>query len=197
MGRAFTPSRPATYRDLQGLPENQTGEIVGGELFVTPRPAFGHAEAESALALELKGPFDRGRGGPGGWLILAEPEVHLTDDVVVPTSRGLAPRPTDWTSGSFDGLLHPGPRLGLRDPLALDRCTRPHPQDGGLCAGARGHAWLVDPLAYSLEVFRLDPPAWKRVGAFEGPAKVRAEPFEAIELDLSTLWVPRAPTSDA
>lgn len=66
------------------LPSNQVGEIVGGELFASPRPAGPHARVTSKLAGKLDGPFDGGVGGPGGWIILYEPELHLSDTVLAP-----------------------------------------------------------------------------------------------------------------
>jgi Uma2 family endonuclease len=82
------PDRPATYADLEALPANQIGEIVRGVLYANPRPATLHARASSSLGGELYGPFDRGRGGPGGWIFLDEPELHFGEDVVVPDLAG-------------------------------------------------------------------------------------------------------------
>jgi hypothetical protein len=80
--------RRATYADLLGVPENQVGEIIDGELFTQPRPAAPHARAASRLGIDLGGPFDRGKGGPGGWIILYEPELHLHGDALVPDLAG-------------------------------------------------------------------------------------------------------------
>src|SRR5262245_14529040 len=82
------PSRPATYADIEALPENMVGEILGGVLYTHPRPAIPHAAATSAIGEELGPPFKRGRGGPGGWHILDEPELHLVEDVIVPDLAG-------------------------------------------------------------------------------------------------------------
>src|SRR6187402_3256932 len=80
--------RRATYEDLLQVPEHLVGEIVDGELVTSPRPAAAHARASSSLGGELYGPFDRGRGGPGGWIILDEPELHLLGHVLVPDLAG-------------------------------------------------------------------------------------------------------------
>lgn len=56
----------AVYARLAALPENLVGEILDGVLHTQPRPAGPHTLAESAIHLDLGGPFDRGRGGPGG-----------------------------------------------------------------------------------------------------------------------------------
>ncbi len=74
----------ATYQDLCGIPENMTGEIINGDLIVTPRPARRHVKAAASLGGELVPPYRFGRGGPGGWIILGEPELHLRTDVLVP-----------------------------------------------------------------------------------------------------------------
>ena len=80
--------RPANYDDILRLPENLIGEIVDGDLVVSARPASRHAMASSAIGGELAGPFHRGRGGPGGWVILDEPELHLDAQVLVPDLAG-------------------------------------------------------------------------------------------------------------
>src|SRR4051812_30432659 len=79
----------ATYEDIEALPPHVVGEIVDGELHVSPRPAPRHTRVASALGGELFGPFDKGQGGPGGWWILDEPELHLvTAEPIVPDLAG-------------------------------------------------------------------------------------------------------------
>jgi hypothetical protein len=93
--RAHSPSmadpakRRATYEDLLALPDSQIGEIIHGALVTQPRPAAPHAVAASVLGIDLGGPFHRGKGGPGGWVILDEPELHLRGGhVLVPDLAG-------------------------------------------------------------------------------------------------------------
>ena len=80
--------RRATYEDLLQVPPHRVAEIVHGDLHVSPRPASRHALAASVLGFELGPPFDHGRGGPGGWWILFEPEQHFGDDVLAPNLAG-------------------------------------------------------------------------------------------------------------
>ena len=149
-------------------------------------PAFPHAAATSALSDELGPPFKRGKGGPGGWVILFEPEIHLGSDVIVPDLAGWRRErlpalpaeayfsvPPDWVCE----VLSPS-------TAAIDRVKK-------LTIYAREsvrHAWLVDPIAQTLEVLRLDGPRWTIVSTWSGLAVLSAEPFDAIELDLSLLW---------
>jgi hypothetical protein len=85
---AESARRPASYDDLLALPENMVGQIIEGELFASPRPAMPHAHATSVLGMDLGSPFQRGRGGPGGWWIVFEPELHLGEEVLVPDLAG-------------------------------------------------------------------------------------------------------------
>lgn len=78
----------ATYGDVLAAPPNMTAQVIGGDLHLQPRPSKPHTIATSALGEELGPPFKRGRGGPGGWMILDEPELHLGDDIVVPDLAG-------------------------------------------------------------------------------------------------------------
>lgn len=88
MGEAAGKHRPASYADIEALPAHLVGESVAGELLVSRRPALRYTRAASRLGAKLGGPFDLGEGGPGGWHILDEPELHLAQDNVVPDLAG-------------------------------------------------------------------------------------------------------------
>jgi Uma2 family endonuclease len=55
------------------------------------------------------------------------------------------------------------------------------------------HAWLVDPIARTVEVHRLEADRWVIAGTFGAADTVHAEPFDAVALDLSLLWEDAAP----
>lgn len=167
-------------------------QIVAGELIATPRPAIDHTAAASALGVELGGPFQRGRGGPGGWWIFDEPELHLANDVLVPDLAG-------WRTTRL-----PVPPREAFFRLAPDwACEVLSPSTAGLDRVRKlevyrreriAHVWFVDPIGKTLEVPRLDNSAWVVAANDAGGDRVRAEPFHAVELDLSALWLPE-PTS--
>jgi Uma2 family endonuclease len=155
-------------------------------LHTLPRPASRHARAASRLGAELDGPFDRGKGGPGGWLILDEPELHLGSDVLVPDLAGWrrARMPELPDTPAFQ--LPPDWVCEVLSPStsATDRAEK-------MPIYARenvGFAWLVDPLARTLEALRLEAGRWVVLGTWRDDAKIRAEPFDAVEIGLAVLW---------
>lgn len=169
------------------MPPHVTGQILFGVLHAFPRPAPKHAIASSVLGSELGGPFHRGRGGPGGWAILDEPELHLGADVLVPDLGGwrrermpeipvdrafftLAP---DWVCE----VLSPG-------TAKLDRGDK---RTVYAREGVR-HIWFIDPDAQTLEILELDGASYRVKDVFSGEARVHAVPFDAIELELGALW---------
>ncbi len=181
--------KPSPYELLLALPENMIGEIIDGNLYSQPRPASLHSQAASVIGEELGPPFKRGRGGPGGWMILFEPELHVgpRPDVLVPDLAGwrrermpelpdvphftLAP---DWVCE----VLSPSTRkIDRTKKLAIYRRERV------------SHVWLVEPLDRTLEVFRLTGDLYALAAAFsEEDERVHAEPFDAIEFPLVAVW---------
>jgi len=182
--------RPATFKDLESVPEGKNGEIVDGELVVSPRPAPRHLFPAGTIAIELS-PFGRGRGGPGGWFIFIEPELHLGADAMIPDLAGwrLERMPRMPEEAAF--TLAPDWICEVLSPSTsrfdlvkkLPRYARNGVQ----------HAWIVNPREQTLQVFRRAETLWTLVASYGGDDKVRAEPFDAIEFELSNLWDGGAP----
>jgi Uma2 family endonuclease len=178
--------RRATYDDVLAAQEHVVAELIDGVLRTHPRPVSLHARAASRLGAELGGPFDVGRGGPGGWVLLDGPELHLHGDVLVPDLAGWRRTRMSELPDAAAFELAPDWVCEILSPstAATDRAEK-------LPVYARehvGHAWLVDPAARTLEVFRLDQVGWVLTGAWRDEARVRAQPFDAYELDLAALW---------
>jgi Uma2 family endonuclease len=182
--------RNAIYEDLLQVPDTLIAEIIGGELITSPRPASAHALATGAIHQEI-GPFARRLregGGPGGWWILFEPELHLGPDILVPDLAGwrrerlpvlrnvpyfeLAP---DWVCEVLSTTTARIDRVRKKPLYARERVS---------------HLWLVDPVVRTLEVYRLDGGQWVDAGAYGGAEVIRAEPFATVEMDMSQWWIP-------
>lgn len=176
----------ATYDELLALPEHVVGEILHGTLQVMPRPALPHARAATSVSEALGPPFNRGRGGPGGWIILFEPELHLGDDVLVPDVAGWRRERVPNVPTTAAVSVAPDWICEVVSPSteAVDRSIKVP-----IYARERvPHVWLVDPLVKTLEVLRLDGPTYRLLVTLTGDADVRAEPFDAVPFPLGWLW---------
>lgn len=178
--------RKASYQDVLDAPEHLVAEILDGELVTSPRPAAPHSLVASVLGMDIGGPFHRGRGGPGGWVILDEPELHLAEHVLVPDLAGWkkermprAPQaafidlPPDWVCEVLSPSTHLIDRRSKRRIYAEQ---------------AVPYLWLVDPGVRSLEVHRLQGAHYQLLQTYGEDELVRAEPFDTIELELAALW---------
>jgi len=180
--------RDATYEDLFDLPDHVIGEILHGQLITQPRPAPRHARASSIIGGEIVSPYDQGRGGPGGWWILDEPELHLDRHILVPDLAGwrrerlpqlpeeayfsVAP---DWVCE----VLSPGTARtdrAVKMPIYAEQAVQ--------------WLWLVDPDNRILEVYRLLEGHWLLEHTWQNDDVVKAPPFDQISMTLSDLWVP-------
>jgi Uma2 family endonuclease len=178
----------ATYEDLVRLPENMVGELIEGELYASPRPAGPHTNAASGLAFFLGPSFHFGRGGPGGWWILFEPELHLGRNVLVPDLAG-------WRRDRMPEV----PRNHVFSIVPDWICEVTSPSSGRLdrlkkmpiyARGDVEYAWIVDPEQQTIESYSRQDDRWILLGTYGEEPIVRVEPFEAIEIDLTLIWGP-------
>jgi len=179
--------RKATYDDLHSVPENMIGEIIDGELHAMLRPSPKHAKVASDLGVVIGNPYRFGRGGPGGWIILDEPELQLGEHTLVPDMAGWKKErfpsslTTNWIEVAPDWIceiLSPG-------TMRLDKTKKMpiYAKHGVDCI------WLINPMDKTLDAFRLVSGGWLLFGAFLENDKVQAEPFQEIEIDLAELWL--------
>lgn len=185
---AETARRRATYEDVLSAPVHMIAEVLDGELHLQPRPAPPHAVAATVLTIDLGSPFQRGRGGPGGWWILFEPELHLgtEPDILVPDlGAWRRERMTELPDAAYFTL----PTDWVCE--VLSESTRRIDRGEKMRIYAREqvpHVWLVDPLAQTVEVFRLDGTTYRFIAMHAGNETPRLEPFGVIELELAALW---------
>lgn len=183
---ALPKPTPATYSDLLAVPATLVAEILNGALYTQPRPAPRYARASSSLGFKLGSPFDNGDGGPGGWWILDEPELHLEMDILVPDLAGwrrerMPKLPegayfelaSDWVCEVLSPNTIRNDRV-LKMPIYASQGVK--------------HIWLVEPILRTLEVFENRPEGWLLLQVFENNDVVSIAPFDAISFDLGALW---------
>jgi Uma2 family endonuclease len=183
----------ATYEDLLAVPDHQVAEILDGELFASPRPALRHSHAASALGGELLTQFHYSGGDrPGGWWILDEPELHLGEDIPVPDIGG-------WRRAQLPSM----PDAPWLDVAPDWVCEVISPSTESIDRGRKlriyareavAHLWLVNPIAKTLEVYRLSDSSWVLVHTYVNDDVVRAEPFAEVAIEIGRWWLPEAPT---
>jgi Uma2 family endonuclease len=182
----------ATYADLLALPEGVRAEVIAGEVVTQPSPLPRHSKVLRAVGRFLGGPFDDddGHGGPGGWWIFVEVDVVLGEhEIVQPDLAG-------WRRERL-------PRPGTRRPIevvpdwvceilspstsARDRVTK----RALYARSGVAHYWMIDPEARVLEALSLRDGVWVVVGVYDDTATARIAPFDAIELELGRLYLPK------
>ncbi|WP_437979008.1 Uma2 family endonuclease [Sorangium sp. So ce295] len=187
----FPGNAPEVEAAFQAVPDEMVAEILDGELHAFPRPARPHTRAASRLGRRL-GPFDDDPGEPGGWVILNEPELHLgpRPDKIVPDLAGWRRERMPDALGPEDAPAHynvaPDWVCEVISPRT-ERVDRGKKMRIYRREGVR-HAWLLNPVAQTLEVYRLDDGRWSLLDTYEGEEVVRPEPFEVVELPLAALW---------
>jgi Uma2 family endonuclease len=177
--------RNATYDDLRALPEGVTGEIIFGALYVHPSPAPPHGSAQFSLSSELGGPFQKGRGGPGGWWFMIQPELHLGPHILQPDIAG-------WRQERMPRL----PATAFVDVSPDWVCEILSPSTEGIDRGTKrriyatcqvSRLWYLHPIARYLEVSALRDGAWILVDTFSETEEFRAPPFDAVAFRLADL----------
>jgi len=189
---AQTETKAATYEDLCAVPDHLVAEIIYGVLETHPRPAPPHSFSEVSLADEFVGPFQKGRGGPGGWVFAMEPELHLGAHVLVPDIAG-------WRVENMPHL----PQTAYFETVPDFVCEILSPSTEAKDRGPKrriyaefgvGYLWYLNPVAKLLETFQLRDKQWLLFDTFQDGDDVKAPPFDAVTISMTNLWpLPPAP----
>ncbi len=183
-----------TYEDILALPEGITGEIIDGQLYTSPRPSPIHQRAMIGISSPLQQKYGGGSGGgKKGWIFLTEPQLHLALQDIVPDVAG-------WKIEKLPDV----PQKVFGEPLITITpdwvCEILSPSSGRRDRVLKrkiywelkvGYYWIIDPLNQTLEAYKYERSSkWTEVGVYGGEEKAKVEPFDDIEFDLSTLWLP-------
>jgi Uma2 family endonuclease len=182
----------ATYEDLLACCDDVRAEVIAGRVIVSPPPMLPHGRAQRTLGNFIGGPYDDddGRGGPGGWWIAAEVDVQLSvHDVVRPDVAG-------WRRERLPKASHTRPLTVVPDWICevVSPSNAKHDLVTKRELYARvgvPHYWLIDPEQRVLTALALREGLWLELGVFDEEAKVRIEPFTAVELEVGRLFLPK------
>ncbi len=179
--------KPATYADLEAVPEHLVAEILFGNLVTHPRPATKHGYAATSLADELVSPFQKGRGGPGGWAFVCEAEIHLGSHVTVPDIAGWRRERlrAGWDEGAFVDIA-PDWICEIISP-STEKYDKGDKRRIYALYGVP-HLWHLDPRARTLEIFALQDKNWLLTHTFIDQEEVSAPPFTELKFRLGLLW---------
>jgi Uma2 family endonuclease len=178
--------KDASYEDLLAVPRNLVAEILDGQIHTHPRPASRHARASSVLGGRIGGPFDFGAGGPGGWWIIDEPELHLGSQVMAPDLAGWRrERMPDYPDAPWFGLS-PDWVCEILSPSTAE--TDRHIKMPLYARHGVQYLWLVDPVPQTLQGYQLRDGRWRLLAKVEHDAPVQMAPFDAVAFPLSALW---------
>jgi Uma2 family endonuclease len=183
-----TAEKCSLYGQLLALPDTLTGEILNGQLHTQPRPSGPHGRATARLDRTIGRGYDDGEGGPGGWWIFIEPEVHFVRDVEV-----LVPDLAGWRRERMPEIPQ-----GHRFEIVPDWiCEILSPSTASKDReikmpiyeqyGVR-YAWLLDLRRRSLEAYEPRDGAWTELERYRGSGTVAIPPFEAVTINLDGLW---------
>ena len=187
------PTFDDLYRELRSLPEGQTGEILNGELVLSPRPAFYHANFEAELLTELRYRFRRRGGGggpPEGWWIVAGPELHLS------TPQGTQVLSPDISGWKRERMPEPPRRTAVDQApdwvceiLSPSTARRDRREKARIYHQAGvGWYWIVSVDARTIEIYRREGEFWVLLGVWSEEEDARMEPFQEFSLDLRPWW---------
>ncbi len=179
------PAR-ATYQDVLDAPAHRVAEIVEGALHTHPRPAMPHALASSVLGRRVGSAYHDKIGGPGGWWIIDEPELHLGEDILVPDLAGWRrERMPDYPETAYVALA---PDWVCEVLSVSTRRLDLHGKRPIYAREGVPHLWLIDPADRALEAFELHDGQWVLIASAKDDDPVCIRPFDAITFSLGDLW---------
>jgi len=183
------PTPLATAEDLHRVDREGRFEVIGGQVVPRAASSFEHSNAQGAILAQMRPPYHRKSGGdrPGGWWIGVEVEIELArHEVYIPDLSG-------WRR--TNGGERPAGRPVRIRPDWVCEVLSPSNSRRDLQVKHREyhrfgvpHYWIVDPDGQELTVYRWQAEGYLCVLLATAGERVRAEPFDAIELVLDDVF---------
>lgn len=176
------PRKPDTVADYLARPEHERLELIRGTLVEKVEATAEHALTQAATSRALGNPFQRKPGGkwPGGWWFFTELEVQFGSEVLRPDVCGYRRERVPEPPKGRPFALAPDCVCEILSPSNPQRDRVEKLQT--YFTARVPHYWIIDPVAGSLEVFRRLDLAYALVLTALRGQRVRAEPFDAVEL---------------
>ena len=180
----------ATYQDVLDAPPHKVAEIIDGRLYTHSRGPWLHAKTRSYIGMGIGIPYDKGRGGPGGWHILRVPEIHFGTP---PDENILVPDQVGWRRERMQGM----PETDYFNLVPDWVCEVLSPATRTLDLGRKReiyadegvpYLWFVDPDSRTLEAFKLQDGEWVPIASLTGDDPVSVPPFGALDIPLTFFW---------
>jgi Uma2 family endonuclease len=185
-------SRRATIEEWLAIPEERRAELIDGRIVYQGMPGPMHGRTQLGLGSLLRGPYDRRPGGgdrPGGWWLSQEVDMSIA-------GLGCRPDVLGWRRDKHPAMPEPDERgvvTAVPDWICevISRTTA-HVDLGDKRVGYHragvSHYWIVDPLHETLTVLRWTLEGYLVELAAGRGDKIRAAPFEAVEIDIAELF---------
>lgn len=176
-----------TIADYLAHAEDERIELIRGTVVEKAEVTAEHSLTQGSTYGTVKVPFQRKPGGrwPGGWWFFTELEVLLGSEIFRPDICGYRrermPEPPK------------GRPLALAPDWVCEILSPSNPQRDRVeklqtyFQARVPHYWIIDPVGGSLEVFRRLDLAYALVLTALRGQRVRAEPFDAVEIRVDEL----------
>ena len=177
-----------TIEEWLAQPAERRLELIDGEFIEKAAPDFPHGVAQAAVLGTFQPIFNRrpgGSGPAGGWWIASEVDLQLGGNGFRPDVAGwrrerVPERPVERPVVLRPDWICEVLSASNRHNDTIRKLRHYH-------AAGVPHYWLLDPDTGTLNVFRHEPQGYLNVLIADRAQRVRAEPFEVIEVLVGAL----------
>ncbi len=185
------------YEEWLALDEKVRAEFIDGKIMMLdapsdavtlPSPSGAHQYVQGELGDFVRALVRSHADCPNGWWILCDYDVRLGENVLRPDLVGwrrersprLPERPVELRPDWACEIVSPSNTN--HDRVTKRRLYAEH---------GVPHYWVIDPMERTLEALALCDGTWIEIGVYDEEDVARIAPFDAVELEIGRLFVPR------